>query len=248
VDDSLGWIAGIVIRSSAGHATPASVQFLLRKYGADMLDAAVSSPRLEELRAAIESGLSGALPQIGQIHDPRLRCQWLGVFAEAVTISDDEQLAESVQRHLAPAIDGLEQLARSQYEPGEGLVGGDLLAHLQTALAFLTAFELTGRLPYSMLAEELLQFARRRWWTDGAAFGDSFAANASGAQLFCRLAALHRDPEYAAAAVVAPGSNYRGDAARIITALEPIARTHLDDIAEYGMALVHWFALGELPN
>ena len=100
-----------------------------------------------------------------------------------------------------------------------------------------------------MLAEELLQIARRNAWDrDGAGFGRNFHANATAAQLLCRLAALHRDADYAASAVVAPDATYALDAERILTELAPIARTHLDDVAEYGMALLDWFSLRALPN
>ena len=93
-----------------------------------------------------------------------MRCQWLGLFAEAAVVSDDARLPAAVNEWLARVIDDLEQVIRSAYEPGEGLMGASLLDQLRTALALLTAFELTGRLPYSMLADELLQFARRTGW------------------------------------------------------------------------------------
>ena len=171
------------------------------------------------------------------------------MFAEAAAISDDERLVESVRLHLSPTIDGLERFVRSAYEPGEGVVGAEASDQIGSALAFLTAFELTGRLPYSMLAEELLQIARRDAWDrDGAGFGRNFRANATAAQLLCRLAALHRDADYAASAVVAPDATYALDAERILSSLAPIARTHLDDIAEYGMALLEWFSLHAPSN
>ena len=237
----LDWIVDAVMASlMAGTSSSSAVLFMLRSYTA--------SGRAD-LRAAIEAGLTSGLHALATDSDPRRRCQWLGVFAEAAAVSDDERIVESVQSYLPPTIDGLERFVRSAYEPGEVLAGADLNGQLLSALAFLTAFELTGRLPYSMLAEELLQIARREWWDgDAGSFGASFRANAIGAQLYCRLAALHRDADYAASAVVAPGAAYALDAERILTALAPIARAHLDDVAEYGMALLDWFALRALPN
>ena len=61
------------------------------------------------------------------------------------------------------AIDELEHAVAASYRPGEGLVGSGPAAgrgsaddHVRAASALLTAFEMTGRLPYSMLAEELI--------------------------------------------------------------------------------------------
>lgn len=240
-ETGLDWIADELSTSlTAGAASPSAVLFAIRSY------AASGRPTM---RVAIEAGLTNGLELVAADSDPCRRCQWLGVFAEAAAISDDERLVESVQRHLSPTIDGLERLVRSAYEPGEVLAGADLNAQLRSALAFLTAFELTGRLPYSMLAEELLQIARRQWWEERTGgFGANFRANATGAQLLCRLAALHRDADYAAAVVIAPDARYELDAEQILTALAPIARSHRDDLAEYGMALLDWFALRALPN
>jgi hypothetical protein len=240
-DPGLDWIADALSASlTAGTTSPSAVLFAIRSY---------TAAGRSDMRAAIEAGLTSGLQLMAADPDPCRRCQWLGVFAEAVAISDDERLVESVQLHLSPTIDGLERLVRSAYEPGEVLAGADVNSQLQSALAFLTAFELTGRLPYSMLAEEMLQIARRQWWNgDSGGFGSNFRANATAAQLLCRLAALHRDVEYAASAVIAPDSRYELDATQILAALEPIARSHLDDVAEYGMALLDWFALRAIPN
>lgn len=240
-DSALVWIAETLIASlTSGTTSPSAVLFVLRMY---------SASGRADMRDAIEAGLTGGLQALAGDPDPRQRCQWLGVFAEATTASDDERLVEAVQSHLSPTIDGLERFVRSAYEPGEGLDGADATDHLHTALAFLTAFELTGRLPYSMLAEELLQIARRQSWDrEHGGFSADFRTNATGAQLLCRLAALHRDADYAASAVVAPDAIYEVDAERILGSLAPIARAHLDDVAEYGMALLDWFALRALPN
>ena len=240
-DPAPEWIADALLNSlTSGRASPSAVLFLLRRY--------VASGR-DDLRNAIEAGLTDGLDAFPSEPDPRKRCQWLGVFAEAAAVSDDERIVARVQSALAPTIDDLEQLARAAYEPGEGMLGADLADQMRSAAAFLTAFELTGRLPYSMLAEELAQVARRRWWNDERGnFDGSFAVNVGAAQILSRLAALRRDPDYAASAVVANDANYVRDAERILTSLAPMAREHVADAAEYGVALLDWFALRELPN
>jgi hypothetical protein len=142
---------------------------------------------------------------------------------------------------VPPAIDELERIVGGAYRPGEGLRAARpfqasdrdaLAAHVGAASALLTAFELTGRLPYSMLAEELMQSARRN------PAGRDVVMDCDAARVFCRLAALHDDGAYRAAAVLAPDADYRSDAARILRshashALDaPVAHAAL-----YGIAL-----------
>ncbi len=70
---------------------------------------------------------------------------------------------------MQDAIDQLERVVGGSYRPGEGLVRdldgvrarGSVDDHVRGASALLTAFEITGRLPYSMLAEELIAVAGR---------------------------------------------------------------------------------------
>jgi hypothetical protein len=173
-----------------------------------------------------------------------LRCGWLGVLADAAAWSDDDRLPRAIQQHLPAAIDALEHDVRRAYEPGDGLLDQDVRSHVRCALALLTAFDLTGRLPYSMLAEELTQTIRRRWWSDAhhGIPGDAMAS-AGTIQLFCRLAALHRDPDYAQAAVVHAGATYEADARDGLASLAPTYRQHPDAAADYGAALIAWFAL-----
>jgi uncharacterized protein YyaL (SSP411 family) len=242
VDDSaLEWIADATAGAlTDGDTSASAVLFLLRRYAA--------SGR-EQWRDAIELGLTGGLVAFPGERDPRTRCQWLGVFAEAAAMSDDEQIVECVQSNLGSTVDALEQLARAAYEPGEGMLGAELPDQLRSASAFLTAFDLTGRLPYSMLAEELLQVARRRSWDDiHGRFDGNFASNAGAVQVLCRLAMLHADAQYTASAVVADHASYAREAERILASLELIAHAHVTEAAEYGMALLTWFALRALPN
>ena len=51
-----------------------------------------------------------------------------------------------------------------------------------------------------------------------------------------------------AGAVVAEHPTYVSDAARILDTLAPVARAHSGDADEYGLAVLNWFALRELPN
>ena len=141
------------------------------------------------------------------------------------------------------------------YEPGEGLsravAGGRarLADHVSAASALLTAYECTGRLPYSMLAEELMQFVARTLGDAGAAgFADGetaskpFALNCDAASVLYRLDALHRSAEYREAAVVAPAADYGRDAERILRWLAPqMPETGLAG-AVFGLAAAGGFA------
>jgi hypothetical protein len=100
-----------------------------------------------------------------------------------------------------------------------------------------------------MLAEELVQFARRTLWDhEQAAFraasteaSDAFTLNCEAVRVLCRLAALHHDDDYRHVAVVAVGADYRADAERILAA--QAASAHARDLAgaaAYGLALAEF--------
>jgi uncharacterized protein YyaL (SSP411 family) len=175
---------------------------------------------------------------------------------------------------VSPAIDELEHIVGVVYEPGEGLLRtidrksaapGDLRDHVAAVAALLTAYTITGRLPYSMLAEELMQFSRRTWWdsagggfktsaaapnddrramADGGPLNlDQFVANCEASRVLCRLAALHQDAEYRMIAVIAHESNYVEDAKRTLEALGPSYREYGIAAAVYGLALEEWLAV-----
>jgi uncharacterized protein YyaL (SSP411 family) len=129
---------------------------------------------------------------------------------------------------IPAAVDDLERIVGRSYGPGEGI--GEYADHVRAAAALVTAFELTGRLPYAMLAEELMQSIKR-----GSAPEGFFGIACEAARVFCRLAALHDNPDYRAAAVIAPNADYRADATRILSSLAPC--TAISDVAIYGLAL-----------
>jgi hypothetical protein len=160
---------------------------------------------------------------------------------------------------LVPAaIDQLEHTIGGAYRPGEGVADKSgkhtLVDQIGSASALLTGYEATGRLPYAMLAEELMQTTRRRWWDDrdGGFFDGAesnrtkpFAANCDAARVLCRLAALHRDDGYRTAAVIAEDADYAADAERLLTYLwfpagpaPPNATA-----AMYGLALADYMEL-----
>lgn len=150
----------------------------------------------------------------------------------AAEIVQPDQLVQGAIDHLERAIGG-------SYRPGDGLMrdrGGVRVRcsvddHVRGASALLTAFELTGRLPYSMLAEELIAIARRD-------AGD-LVIQCETARVLCRLAALHDDPAYRGAAVIADGADYRAAAARILAAESARARAGTPSAAAaYGLALL----------
>jgi hypothetical protein len=186
---------------------------------------------VERLRGAwpIDASTAGGLAASAASVDACLRAA--DVLVPATTI-------------VQAAIDELERSVGGAYRPGEGLVLGraragahatgaaaDAPAHVACAGALVTGFDVTGRLPYSMLAEELMQPLRR---PRGGACG----VECDAARVLCRLAALHRDAGYRKAAVVAPDVDYRADAARILRSHDASARAEpLSDAVRYGLAL-----------
>jgi hypothetical protein len=145
------------------------------------------------------------------------------------------------------AIDQLERVVGGAYRPGAGVAhtcdggraDGRPIDQVRASTALLTAFELTGRLPYSMLAEELMQHAQHETWDEG-----DVVVHCEAARVFCRLAALHDDPEYRGAAVIAEGADYRDHAVRLVSKQSPRARDAAPaHAAAYGLALRELFPL-----
>jgi hypothetical protein len=164
------------------------------------------------------------------------------------------------QSIVPDAIDQLERIVAAAYRPGDGLARainepdgprGRLADHVSVSSALLTAYEITGRLPYPMMAEELMQFARQTLWDGQAgAFRDSsqdpqrsFATNCQAARVLTRLGALHDRSDYRAAAVLASGADYRDDVTRILTAQGETYRQQGLISAAYGLALAESLAL-----
>jgi len=152
---------------------------------------------------------------------------------------------------VASAVDEMERVVGHVYAPGSGVaheIGaarrerGTLEDHACAASALLTALHITGRIPYGMLADELMQSARRAWWHGEHGWEPApFAATCEAVRVLCRLATLHEDAEYRQAAIVAD-VDYAEDAARALSALElpPDAPA---SSAIYGIALMELRAL-----
>lgn len=139
------------------------------------------------------------------------------------------------------AIDELERIVAAAYRPAQGIaastdpharVSGTLSDHVRTASALLAAYEATGRLPYSMLAEELMQASRDHLSSDA-----DFETVCEAARVLCRLALLHDDDAYRGAAVVAVDADYRADAEHLLTRLSGRLVDASADPARYGLAL-----------
>jgi uncharacterized protein YyaL (SSP411 family) len=196
----------------------------------------------------------------------RNRSSWGRVReVEALAWSVDACLAASgvfePRNLVSDAIDQLEAIVGAAYRPGDGVaqhighadaVRGRLGDQVRTASALLAAYYATGRLPYAMLAEELMQFARRMLWTaDGGGFldwhGDGtfvpreerpFVLNCEAARVLRRLAVLHDTEEYCDVAVIAPDADYRRDAAETLASLGGRYRELGAAAAVYAIALL----------
>jgi hypothetical protein len=202
--------------------------------------------RLRPAADALVGAIQALWPSRGDIA-PAMR----SVDACLSAASDDN--AKAV---VPPAIDELERVIGHAYVPGEGLThairdqsgkAGDLGDHVAAVSALLTAHAVTGRLPYSMLAEELMQFARRTWWDEVRggfqASPEPFVSNCESVRVLCRLAALHEDIDYRKAAVVAHRADYAEDARRTLESLGLSYRDQGLDAALYAIALGEYLYL-----
>lgn len=154
----------------------------------------------------------------------------------------------------AQAIAALERVLSGTYRPGAGVarelsttedVRGIFEDQVAMAAAALDAAEATGRVPYQMMAEELMLYAVRTMWDDeaggfvdrarGAAAADEvgllrrrlkpFVANCEAARLLVRLADATNRPEYAARARA------------VLAGLAPFAAAHGPLAAHYLLAV-----------
>jgi hypothetical protein len=152
----------------------------------------------------------------------------------------------------AEAVDALERVVAGAYRPGQGVshetgratfVRGGLSDHVCSASALLTAYSLTARLPYAMLADELIQSVLRTPPEEPDGRDVSVTLNCELARVFCRLATLHRDDEYRRTAVLPVDEDYAADARRTLTALAPSVRERGVGAAPFGLALAEWLNL-----
>ena len=194
--------------------------------------AVADDQRIVPAAVALIAGLQAAWPALTRIDELAASVE---ACLRAAEIVDPGGLVQD-------AIDHLERVIGGSYRPGDGLVrerdgirvrcGID--DHVRGASALLTAFELTGRLPYAMLAEELIAIARREPEASG-----ELVIRCELARVLCRLAALHDDPGYRGAAVIATGADYRAEASRVLSAESARARAGTPSAAAaYGLALL----------
>jgi hypothetical protein len=245
--------------------TPAALLFLLRRYVladragvADRLghglavalerpkDAMSTVDRADWLRLFVEAAHTSDDDRI----PVAIAALVAALAAEWTTHADIERAGASIDACLQAAdgaaaqpalvqraIDELERVVSIAYQPGGA--PRSVAQHVRLASALLTAFACTARLPYAMLAEELLQAMRRNNWDASAGvFAASPDLNCEAARVLNRLGALHRNAEYRAAAVLAPGADYHADAAGILGSLAPQLGDEGFPFAAFGLALV----------
>ena len=243
--------------------TPESLRLLLRGYattGRDEFRAAIEPGLAQALELAADSS-SEAAPRwlvlfaeaADASDDPRLleaasdlatkaRMNWGGAQPiDASAASVDACLRALPLLGVDSArgsIDELERLVAASYEPGSG-IGGTVDDEITVASALLTAFGVTDRLPYAMLAEELVRHARAELLNSSAV---PFSTACGAASALSRMAALHQVTEYRSAAVIAPDADYARDAVCLLERAAHNQQTF--GLAAAGYAL----AAGELQS
>jgi len=134
----------------------------------------------------------------------------VGAFIRAAALFDDVWLRDfalkSLEAVIVPAYTPGRGMAHLIGETGHREVRGLLTDQIHVAAALIWAHAATGQLPYSMLAAEVVQFAIRSMWDDGArSFRDRvteddsivpFALNCEAACVLDRLSVLTGDVAY----------------------------------------------------
>jgi uncharacterized protein YyaL (SSP411 family) len=220
LQDSLGAALATALEQAAAEPTIAGRAAWLTLF--TEVNAVAEDERVVEAARALVRQLRTAWPETWRVGDA-------AASIEACLRAADLAGAADV---VPAAIDHLEHVIGGSYQPGDG-IRGSAADQVRAASALLTAFEVTGRLPYSMLAEELMQIARREPWPE-----DDLVGHCDAARVLCRLAALHEDEAYRDAVVLAGDADYRADAARILAAQSSRALTAPPShAAAYGLAL-----------
>jgi uncharacterized protein YyaL (SSP411 family) len=148
---------------------------------------------------------------------------------------------------IGAAVDELERVIGIAYHPGEMLprsvdrpedADGGIEEHVAAATALLTAHDVTARLPYSMLAEELIQALRTSRGPEGPLYTERWSTERCAlARVLCRLARLHDDEEYRRAAVIARSCDYRADAKAVLDAMAPQDAESAEGASMFGVAM-----------
>jgi uncharacterized protein YyaL (SSP411 family) len=180
-------------------------------------------PRLAEAARDLIAGLADEWPALSGV-EGRLAAVVADAAASVEACLVASHLVDA-QVLVPRAIDELERIVSAVYHPGQSV--GDAADHVCLASALLTAYEATGRLPYSMLAEELMQGAEVQ----------SFAVGCDAVRVWSRLAALHDDQAYRSAAVIKADAAYRAVAMRTLEQLSTALADPRLDAARYGLAL-----------
>jgi hypothetical protein len=221
-DDPEGWMAVF------SEAAAISDDPRLPRAAADLLDGA---------RTRWSSREPGAVGEVMRSVEACLLC---------VNLPEARELA-------AEAVDALERVVAGAYRPGQGVshetgratfIRGSLSDHVCSASALLTAYSLTARLPYAMLADELMQSVLRTPPQEPDGRDAPVTLSCELARVFCRLATLHRDDEYRRTAVLPVDEDYAADARRALTALAPSVRERGVEAAPFGLALAEWLRVG----
>jgi uncharacterized protein YyaL (SSP411 family) len=112
---------------------------------------------------------------------------------------------------------------------------GTLDDHASAASALLAAYSMTARLPYAMLADELMQHAMREWW-DGSGWRAPFSDACHASRTLIRLSALYDDAEYQAVAVTSD-LDYAAASSRAVEALAALPCPP-ENTALFGLAVL----------